>query len=226
MVEFVVNKVRNVPENDIEKDFSLFSVNFLRRWKTSGRKSENFLKQYNYWLQHYICKPTMENSVQTVGRPLKNFSLASDTTKRIHVKALVASHSPKKLLFAAQSSLIKTGNRNAASVIKKAITSSPTTLKHFKKMSKSKTDHRPYSVEEALALITNAKLTTAQYKQIRKEAKKRKCNIYPSYNIILAAKKNCYPKNININETSAQVPLQNATVLIGYVLLRKMLSIT
>lgn len=43
----------------------------------------------------------------------------------------------------------------------------------------------------------------------KRTTKKRGANIYPSYNVIAEAKQHCYPKNISVTESSAQVPLQD-----------------
>lgn len=43
----------------------------------------------------------------------------------------------------------------------------------------------------------------------RLENKKRNCDIYPTYNAILEAKKNCRPSGITVTELSAEVPLRN-----------------
>lgn len=56
-----------------------------------------------------------------------------------------------------------------------------------------------------MALLLNAKLTTSQYKELIKEAKE----IYPSYDRVLNAKKECYPDNIIIIETMGEVKLQS-----------------
>jgi len=68
-----------------------------------------------------------------------------------------------------------------------------------------------YSVEEALALIIDAKLTKSQYTLIRSQAKQRNANIYPAYNKILEAKSQCYPRKdqVLITEISAEVTLQS-----------------
>lgn len=60
-----------------------------------------------------------------------------------------------------------------------------------------------------LAFNLNAKLTVAQYKQMYKEAKDRNCQLYPSYDSLLIAKKECYPDDVKFTETSAEVTLQS-----------------
>lgn len=67
----------------------------------------------------------------------------------------------------------------------------------------------PYTADEALAFILDNNLTKQQYINIRKSAKLRNANIYPSYENILDSKKKCYPNNINITETFCEIPIQN-----------------
>jgi len=50
--------------------------------------------------------------------------------------------------------------------------------------------HTPYSVEEALALIEDVKLSKYQYEIIQMQAKERNADIYSSYSKVLEAKKN------------------------------------
>lgn len=66
-----------------------------------------------------------------------------------------------------------------------------------------------YTEEEALALIINCGFSVDQYKTLRIGAKERGADIYPNYHRILNAKTLCYPENIVITETSAQVQLQS-----------------
>ncbi|CAF0886382.1 unnamed protein product [Brachionus calyciflorus] len=47
------------------------------------------------------------------------------------------------------------------------------------------------------------------YQTIRNLTKAHGANIFPPYSKVLAAKKECYPANSNINETTAQQPLQD-----------------
>lgn len=66
-----------------------------------------------------------------------------------------------------------------------------------------------YTVDEALALIIDAKLTKQSYKMLKKGAKKRIADIYSSYDKIKESKMKCYPANIEVNEYSASIPLHD-----------------
>lgn len=62
--------------------------------------------------------------------------------------------------------------------------------------------------DQALAILTQAQLSKYQYEIIRKAIKDAGFNIFPSYKKVLESKKKCYPANVCISDTSAQVPLQ------------------
>ncbi|KAL7289387.1 hypothetical protein TKK_0016588 [Trichogramma kaykai] len=62
-----------------------------------------------------------------------------------------------------------------------------------------KLDSRKLLVEEALALLVDAKLTKASYNAIRNAALKTNNDIYPPYDEITKAKLDTYPDNIAIS---------------------------
>jgi hypothetical protein len=51
----------------------------------------------------------------------------------------------------------------------------------------------PLTSDEVVSLIVEAKLTKRQYMLIRKQAKEKHVDIYPSYHKVLEAKNRCYP---------------------------------
>ncbi|CAH0547076.1 unnamed protein product [Brassicogethes aeneus] len=67
----------------------------------------------------------------------------------------------------------------------------------------------PYTLKEALALIIDHGLSKDAYLKLRKGAKERNANIYPSYDKVKEAKKECYPQERTFNEASADVKLQS-----------------
>ncbi|XP_025422389.1 uncharacterized protein LOC112692072 [Sipha flava] len=52
-------------------------------------------------------------------------------------------------------------------------------------------------------------LTKQQYINIRLESKRRNCDIYPPYEYIVNAKKECYPDNLHVSETNCFIPIQD-----------------
>lgn len=107
-------------------------------------------------------------------------------------------------------SLRSSGYNAAASVVKQATQINPShASKNFTRMHVKKcVDIVPYSDIEALALMIDANLSKSQYLKMRKSAKQRNANLYPSYNKVLLAKQNCYPDGIKITETLMEIPLQ------------------
>ncbi|KAE9542437.1 hypothetical protein AGLY_003298 [Aphis glycines] len=73
---------------------------------------------------------------------------------------------------------------------------------------KSRITFTPYTGDEALAYIIDSHITKNAYQQTRIGAKQRGANIYPSYKQIIESKQRCYPEDINMNEISASMPLQ------------------
>lgn len=66
----------------------------------------------------------------------------------------------------------------------------------------------PLSNDEAVAHLLQNNLTKQQYVNIRLQNKERKADIYPTYNDVLIAKKECYPQGIITTEKGSKVPLQ------------------
>jgi hypothetical protein len=56
----------------------------------------------------------------------------------------------------------------------------------------------PCTTEEALSLFTEAHRTKRQYINIRNQANIKKCNMYPIYRVIKAAKGGCFPSKNKI----------------------------
>ncbi|KAJ4430630.1 hypothetical protein ANN_19219 [Periplaneta americana] len=68
---------------------------------------------------------------------------------------------------------------------------------------------RRYDEEEALALFLEADFTMHQYNMMRRGAKDRNADIYPSYKRILNEKKRCYPESVSVTEFLAEVKFQD-----------------
>ncbi|KAK3916374.1 UDP-N-acetylglucosamine--N-acetylmuramyl-(pentapeptide) pyrophosphoryl-undecaprenol N-acetylglucosamine transferase, partial [Frankliniella fusca] len=63
--------------------------------------------------------------------------------------------------------------------------------------------------EEAVGLIVHADLSKLATPRIREIAKKHNADIFPCYDIVLAAKNQCTPPSIAVTETCAEVPVQS-----------------
>ncbi|GBN76516.1 hypothetical protein AVEN_213872-1 [Araneus ventricosus] len=56
--------------------------------------------------------------------------------------------------------------------------------------------------------MVDANLSTHQYKVIRQKTNKIHKNMYPAYHKIRAAKQLCYPNDVNVTETFAEIKFQ------------------
>ena len=65
------------------------------------------------------------------------------------------------------------------------------------------------SPEEALAFLLANNLTKEQYCAMKQACAESNADLWPNYNVILGAKKDCRPPDIRLQELSADVPLQS-----------------
>jgi hypothetical protein len=215
--EFVRDKI-NANESDLEKALLNFTKAIEGRWKKCTRNVTAFKSTNHDWLNTSLKIPLntqSEESTKKRGRPSKVFEECGTRGKLIKTKNLVEETSLKKLTFATQTQLRKSGKRSAAAVVFDVTSTTPTRAKKYRRsyetIKSGENKCVAYSPEEALSLIINAKLSKRQYLLIRVEAKARNAPIYPSWHHILEAKQKCYPNlgSIQITESSAEVRLQD-----------------
>lgn len=191
---------------DAKQNLSKAISRMRSKWLESGRKLNNFLNKNREWLDTDIAFPadSEANEASTRGRPSLEFAASSERSKRRKTEELRQSHTAEELCYAAQMSLRSSGEVMSSKKVKDVITPAPLpTL--------SKTQHTPLSIDEALSVIVEAKLTKHQYNVIRNSMKKHNCHLYPSYDAIREAKASCYPprSSISVTESSAEVKLQD-----------------
>jgi hypothetical protein len=136
------------------------------------------------------------------GRPQQLFGEASSKTKKRRTKSLVRKTSQEELVFATKTSLLRMGRRSAAELVSQATEFSPGRALRIKKTVQKVNAADPivpYSDDEALAFMIDARLTKESYIMTRVGAKERGADIYPSYIRIMEAKKRCYPADISVN---------------------------
>lgn len=143
------------------------------------------------------------------GRPKKLFIESSERSQRRKLKNLAPGSTTPEIVYATCRRLHMSGKRTAATIIKGATSSSPNTISRVKKAYKTEQKIEKYTAEESLAILIDNKMSVKQYKNIRLAAKEKKANIFAPYDYVLNAKKDCYPRNIHITETSCKVPLQD-----------------
>jgi hypothetical protein len=113
----------------------------------------------------------------------------------------------EELAFATKRSLRSDGNLIGSQILDHAC--DPAEAVHVQKLIYEDIVQRPYSADEALALLISANLTRERYNLIREDAMQKGHNLYPSYSQVRKAKEDCYPKTKTVTETGAKVELQN-----------------
>ncbi|XP_050530607.1 uncharacterized protein LOC126899604 [Daktulosphaira vitifoliae] len=195
-----------------------FITTLIKKWSSAGRNLKTFQLKNKIWLSlnfNIFGEIETRESVQQPststgrGRPKKLFSESCERTKRRKTKNLATGSTTPELSYATCTRLHMSGKRTAANIIKGAIASSPNTIRRVKNSYKTEKKIEKYTAEESLAILIDNKMSVKQYKNIRLAAKEKKANIFAPYDHVLNAKKNCYPKNIHITETSCEVPLQD-----------------
>lgn len=187
---------------NVKQIIANFKSQFKSRWIKACRIEERFVKNNIEWLDTSILFPRLETRR---GRPETAFELSSERTKRQKTSDLRKSTPLSVLAYATQMSLRASGKNEAAKVVQE-ISSSPKRATKLRDAYKKSLEYKPkmLSGEDALALLVDAKLSRHQYDLIRQTAPEK----FPSYKKVQTAKKNCYPENIIVTSTSAEVNLQ------------------
>lgn len=216
LVQYIVDKI-GVGElseqytKEIKCIVKVFVTKLFAKWRECNYIYNRFTNKNMKWLNGNVKFPEMQpyQCISTPrGRPRKIFEESSQRSKQRQVQPMVSKHSPEELCLAAETSLVKSGKRTAAQVMKLAIETTPKGLKKMKVENDAPSATvRPYNPEEALGLIVDLGLTREDYTTMRLGAKERGADIYPSYHLIAEAKKKCYPANIKVTENEAEVPL-------------------
>lgn len=186
--------------------FSTFKHQFLTRWNKAQRKKDRLQQTNQEWLQKTISFPIREIQPTHRGRPEVSFHESSERSKRRKTETLRTSVPTEELAFAAGVSLWTKGKRDAASVVKEVLTTTPTRASKYKKAYRlfQQTADDKVASNKALSVFVEAKLTRHQYNLIRELAKDK----FPSYKTLQKTKKECYPENILVTEDKAEVSLQ------------------
>lgn len=138
------------------------------------------------------------------GRPPKPFHELKPRAQRKRTETIRAAFTAEELCSAAASSLHIEGKKAAAELVLQSTKFSPfrpVKLRRIIKRSEKEEKGIPYTADEALALYIDCRLTKRDYNLIRKGARERCHNLYPSYDEIIAAKKLCYPEGTKASES-------------------------
>lgn len=172
-----------------------FIADFKKKYKSTYHSKQRFYKKYKDWLSHDFTITFQENVKSHTtkmhcsavgGRPKKLFEDYTERHKRRKVQEIRKQLSTEELKYISRSELKNSENQRNNGLI-------------------------PYTADEALSLILDAKLSKYQYELIRLQAKARNACIYPSYKEIIDSKKKCYTPeaSTNISEKGAEIDLQS-----------------
>lgn len=186
---------------ELKQKLSHFKSEYRSRWLKACRIEEKFQKSNKQWLDTSIS--FAKSSQKKCGRPRIPFELCSARTKRQKTKELRDSVPLPMLTYATQISLRTAGNIQASKSLKE-LTKSETVISQKIQKNRLEKELR-MSGEDALAMLVDAKLSRQQYEIIRRSVPEK----FPSYKIVQAAKKPCYPTDIQVNDMCAVVPLQS-----------------
>lgn len=215
-----VYKAYNIDESDLNRDDvekALLPIGkyFKKLYRKFHRSETKMIKCNIRYFEKPFNLPTLllsELPSTSRGRTTTPFRDSSDAVKRRKTAYLRRGHSVSNLTYATQMKLREGGSVDAAKVVKEATMTTPTRASKILVSWRNSQEKQPlqYSDLEALAMIIDANLTKSQYLKIQGEAKLRNVNIYPSYNKIVNAKKQCYPEDqfIMVDEKNAEVNLQ------------------
>lgn len=188
----------------MKRQLSHFVSDFKLRWKAANNTTSRFLQKNVEWLLTAISFP-IESKPAGPGRPSLNFSESSERTKRQKTESLRSKTSLEQLSYATQMALRSSGQVHASRLLKEITTTTPTRARRYKEAFDKKEQIVPLSGEEALSTMVEAQLTTHQYKVVRSRDPKK----FPAYKNVITAKRKCYPENIEVSETIAEVKLDS-----------------
>lgn len=185
-----LHDVENIDISNLDNKMLNLCKSLDRFWKNVSRKKTAFLARYSDWLNEIECVELAKSTEKCIqedenkpgpyrGRPRKSFDVLSSRSKRRRLADL------SQVDDSAVSTLLNmSGGCN--------------------------TTFQPASAEKVLSVVVEAKLTKHQYLLIRNFINSiTGCNILPSYQALLNAKKKCYPDNLTITDCKAEVELQN-----------------
>lgn len=183
----------------------LFYDNFKKKLVKCGHSYPNLMR--DPWMHgkiETVLKPK-DNLKRKIGRPSKKFEECTARTKRRKVQELCASIPRDQI----ESAVVRNIKKPVAKIVRQLIHSTVPEVKEYCNKA-DRVDVIPLTDTEAVSLLIELDLTKHQYQTIQGLSKKRNADIYPPYNRMLQAKKECYPdsSSIEINENSASIKLQ------------------
>lgn len=183
-----------------EKLNKSFMTTFKNKWKTAFYNQVTFNENNKKWLQSDFEVNLSKKPVK-FGRPsLTNCEDASYATKRRRILTIEEQYSAAEIEQAYLRILKSQGRKDIVQVLMSMLSGNydETTIN----------DINPYTSEEAVAFVEDAKLSKYQYQFIQMQANARNAKLYPSYAEMASARNDCYPLNISVSESGASIQLQ------------------
>ncbi|GBM48339.1 hypothetical protein AVEN_106537-1 [Araneus ventricosus] len=183
-----------------------------------------------WWLVECISFPKIATaSIETIlhpgssrrtGRPQKDFECCGTKTKRRRIQHILETSSQEEISMAAEVQLLREGKGRDSTAVVKELCFNCSCKEFFsqKRNNNKKKLGRVFqaqkkqsclSEDQVLALMVDSNLSTHQYKVIRQQTNKIYKKMYPAYQTIQAARQLCYPSDVNVTETFAEIKLQS-----------------
>lgn len=161
-----------------------------------------FLENNKTWLDSSISFPNLTLKRGGPGHPKITFDQSTKRMKRQKTLDLRKSTPLTELVYATQMELRATGQKEASIVITDILSDSSSPSKYLIAYRNS-LETVTMSGGDAVAVVVEAGLSRHQYNVIRSNAPK----LYPSYKILQAAKKECYPETAKIKNQDLVTPM-------------------
>ena len=187
---------------------------FGKRWKTANRKKDRFLALNRAWLNGSLCLPRPTCRSPGGSRRRTPFSELSRNSK-LRVTSELRRHSSRELVFAAASATYQEGRRSAGRLVEAVGSPVRGPPLAAALSSAEKSGPRPYTPEEALALLVDLGLSKSQYVSLQQQAKHRGADLYPTYDRVRQAKAASLPPlgSVVVAADSAAAELSLQTLL-------------
>ncbi|XP_053950851.1 uncharacterized protein LOC128858515 [Anastrepha ludens] len=188
-----------------KKSFSYFKAQLKEKWTKARRKEDAFLKANQSRLNGAIEIPNKSHF--RPGRPLKSFEKCSERSKRRKTEEVRSMVEDTVIIHAAQSTLIAKGQRDGSRILIEIAESASRAAKYKSAYKESTSPGRGniLTPHAALAMFVEADLTREQYEIIRNTNP----YLYPCYDRLLEAKKECYQTQIRVTSSYAETDLQS-----------------